>query len=210
MATCGTSLNLLQLQTIDEIIFCGAAVFVIFENLKKLAAISLLVILLFNTMGYRFLINRFESKADDRLERAVDNFHYNEADLVEITIPLNMPYYADKGIEYVSGKIEAAGKHYQYVKRKVENNTLHIWCIANTEKNKYSDYKANLAKSSSENNPQDRQNPVLKLLQAEYIHASQFFTAKRFDPLTAEVNSIDHACTSQFNPGELIQPPEYI
>ena len=197
-------------QTIEEIIFCRALLFIIFGYLKKLAAISLLVILLFNTIGYRLLINRYESKADTRLERAIDAFHYNEADLVEITIPLNMPYYTDKGMEYVSGKIEAAGKHYQYVKRKVENNILHIWCIANTEKNKYSDYKANLAKSSSETNPQERQNPVIKLLQAEYLQSQQFFTEKHVSLSTPENNPFDHACTSQFNPGELIQPPEFI
>ena len=183
-------------QTIEEIIFCRALLFIIFGYLKKLAAISLLVILLFNTIGYRLLINRYESKADTRLERAIDAFHYNEADLVEITIPLNMPYYTDKGMEYV--------------KRKVENNILHIWCIEKKKKNKYSDYKANLAKSSSETNPQERQNPVIKLLQAEYLQSQQFFTEKHVSLSTPENNPFDHACTSQFNPGELIQPPEFI
>lgn len=170
----------------------------------------MLAILLFNTIGYRFLISRYESNADHRLEQAIDGFHYYEADLVEISIPLNMPYYADKGIEYISGTLEAGGKHYQYVKRKVENNTLHIWCIANTEKNKYSDYKAGLAKSSSENNSQERQNPLAKLLQAEYLDLPQQHIEKKLSPAFAGNGFFDHACKSQFNPGELIQPPQFL
>lgn len=166
--------------------------------------------LLFNTIGYRFLIKQFESGADASLEQAIDAFHYSEADLVEITIPLNMPYYADKGIEYVSGKIEAAGKHYQYVKRKVENNTLHIWCIANTEKNKYSDYKASLAKSSSENNSKERPNPLTKLLQAEYLRVSLLLIVKHSSQPAKKKPTFNQTCNSQFNPGELIQPPELI
>lgn len=184
--------------------------FIIFEDLKKLAAISLLVMLLFNTIGYRFFIQRLEAGADTRLERAIDAFHYNEADLVEITIPLNMPYYADKGIEYVSGKIEAAGKHYQYVKRKVENNTLHIWCIANTEKNKYIDYKASLAKTSSENNSPEQQIPIIKLLQAEYLNESLHPSLKTISLPENKTGSFNQTCFSQFNPGELIHPPELI
>jgi hypothetical protein len=71
---------------------------------KKLAAICLLALLLFNVAGYRVLFSLLEQKATTRLENKIDAGNYSESQLVEIKIPLSMPYYSDKDYESVYGE----------------------------------------------------------------------------------------------------------
>jgi hypothetical protein len=100
--------------------------------LKKIASISLLVLLVFNWCGYRFVFNWVQQKADARLEAKLDQHNYQESELLEISVPLNMPYQTDRSdFERVDGEIEIGGVHYKYVKRKVENGQLVLKCIPN-------------------------------------------------------------------------------
>jgi hypothetical protein len=77
------------------------------------------------------------AKADTQLEIALDNKDYHQADLFLVKIPINLPYQTNwKGYERVDGEVTVAGKTYKYVERKVENDTMYLQCISNTEKNK--------------------------------------------------------------------------
>ena len=60
--------------------------------MKRAAAILLLFIFLFNWFGYRLLSDYLQHRADTHLESQLDQHQYNEASLIEIRIPLNMPY----------------------------------------------------------------------------------------------------------------------
>jgi len=103
--------------------------------LKKVAAISLLVLFLFNWFGYRLLSDYWQKQADTRLEARLDHNQYNESSLIEIRVPLNMPYQnVSSGFERYDGEIEFNGKHYKYVKRKVENGQLVLLCLPNETK----------------------------------------------------------------------------
>jgi hypothetical protein len=91
--------------------------------------------LLFNWCGYRWVINLVQEQADSKLEAKLDNNDYDESQLIEIKIPINMPYqtsWAD--FERYDGAIEVNGIHYKYVKRKIENGQLVLKCIANETK----------------------------------------------------------------------------
>ncbi|HET9823873.1 MAG TPA: hypothetical protein VFP87_00995 [Chitinophagaceae bacterium] len=103
--------------------------------MRKVAAISLICLLLFNWYGYRFVTNYFKKKADKQLEARIDVNDYNEAQLIEIRVPLNMPYQNNSSeFERHYGEIEVNGKLYTYVKRKIEDGVLILKCIPNTEK----------------------------------------------------------------------------
>jgi hypothetical protein len=103
--------------------------------LKKIAAILLICLLLFNWYGYRFVTNYLQKKADSQLEARLDVNDYDESQLIEISIPLNMPYQNNwSAFERHYGEIELNGKIYTYVKRKVENGNLILKCISNTAK----------------------------------------------------------------------------
>jgi len=100
--------------------------------MKRAAAILLLLIFLFNWFGYRLLSDYLQHRADTRLEAQLDQQQYNEASLIEIRVPLNMPYQSiSSSYERYDGEIEFNGIHYKYVKRKVENGELVLLCLPN-------------------------------------------------------------------------------
>jgi hypothetical protein len=99
--------------------------------LKKIAAILLLGILLFNWMGYRFLTSYLEERVNQQLDARLDNNNYDESDLISIKVANNLPYTNSKEFERVSGQIEIAGIQYNYVKIKVAADSLELLCIPN-------------------------------------------------------------------------------
>ena len=102
---------------------------------RKIAAISLICLLVFNWYGYRFVTNYFQKKADTQLEAKIDVNDYDESQLIEIRVALDMPYQVSSSeFERHYGEIELDGKIYAYVKRKIENGYLVLKCIPNTVK----------------------------------------------------------------------------
>jgi len=102
---------------------------------RKFAAISLICLLLFNWYGYRFVTNYLQQKADRQLESRIDLNQYDESQLIEIRVALNMPYQNNQAdFERHYGEIEINGKIYTYVKRKIEDGYLVLKCIPNTVK----------------------------------------------------------------------------
>jgi hypothetical protein len=85
--------------------------------------------MVFNLAGYRWLFSAIEKNATANLEQKISAGKYSDEQLVEIRIPLNMPYYSDKDYEAVYGETDFNGEHYQYVKRKVSANTLYLLCL---------------------------------------------------------------------------------
>jgi hypothetical protein len=71
-----------------------------------------------------------QQRADTQLEAKLDNNEYDESQLIEITIPLNMPYQTSQAnFERCDGQVEVNGKQYKYVKRKIDNGQLVLKCI---------------------------------------------------------------------------------
>lgn len=102
--------------------------------MKKLFALFLLSIQLFNLSGY--LIARFLISQNDRhLVYQLDKNRYADKDLVLIKIPLSLPYTTDNSsYTRVNGQVEFKGTYYNYVKRKISRDTLMLLCIPNAEK----------------------------------------------------------------------------
>ena len=108
--------------------------------LKKAAAILFLLLLLFNFVGYRAWFYYVQIQSNQRFQASLNKNDYNDQDLITIRVPLSLPYFTDwKEFESYDGSIEVDGKHYNYVKRKVSNDTLILLCIPNHEQNKLSD-----------------------------------------------------------------------
>ena len=104
-------------------------------RLRKIAAILLICLLLFNWYGYRFVTNYLQKKADSQLEARLDVNDYDESQLIELRVELNIPYqYSWSNFERHSGEIELNGKIYAYVKRKIEDGYLVLKCIPNDVK----------------------------------------------------------------------------
>jgi hypothetical protein len=78
--------------------------------LKKIAAILLILILFFNWYGYRIVTSILSQHADKRLEVRLDNNQYDESQLIELKVALNMPYQNDQAdFERHYGKSKLTG-----------------------------------------------------------------------------------------------------
>lgn len=99
------------------------------------ASIFFLTVILFNSGGYRLLMNYLEAHQATQLERRLDEKQYDETALIEIHVPVSLPYQTDwKDFERVNGEIEYQGTHYKFVERKLQGGEMIYKCIPNEGK----------------------------------------------------------------------------
>ena len=88
--------------------------------------------------------NYFQVKADQQLEARLDVDDYDISQLIELKVPLNMPYQLNRtDFERVDGEIVIEGILYKYVKRRVFNDSLILLCLPNEQKMKIEGAKKN-------------------------------------------------------------------
>ncbi|MEP7376718.1 MAG: hypothetical protein ABI675_25195 [Chitinophagaceae bacterium] len=184
--------------------------------MKKIVAILLIALLFFNWYGYRILTNILADGADQQLELRLDNNQYDESQLIEVRIALNVPYQNDQTeFERHYGEMEVAGKYYTYVKRKIENGYLVLKCIPNDSKEKIKAAGNNffkLANGLDQDHPDKKQNNnsnLAKNFWSEYDGRETDFTIDIFSELINNhfynnAFSLSDICLS--SPG---QPPEH-
>jgi hypothetical protein len=103
--------------------------------MKKGASILFISILLFNGFGYRIWSNYFDQKAINQFNQRIEENNYNEADLVLIKTPINLPYYANQPqFEQVQGEMVMNGVIYQYVARRIFNDSLELKVLLNQDR----------------------------------------------------------------------------
>ena len=144
--------------------------------LKKIIPILLILVFLFNLVGYRFVTEYLQHRADKQLKNQLDSNIFDETQLVEIKIPLNLPYQSNwAGYQRYDGALELEGVLYQYVKRKVSNDTLYLLCIPNMQKMRLETVKNELFKltidfNQNENAKKSSNTRIIsfKSLQGEY------------------------------------------
>ena len=103
--------------------------------MKKLAAILLLAIFLFNIGGYRIVFYFLQKNANTELIEAIDKEEYNPQELITIKVPLSLPYQNNwKNFERVDGEIKVNGKVYHYVQRKLVDGEMILQCLPDENK----------------------------------------------------------------------------
>ena len=85
--------------------------------------------------GYLPLYNYLINKADEQQISVVERQGYADSELIVVKTALHLPYFTSNS-DYVrvDGRIELNGIHYNYVKRKVSNDTLYLLCLPNQKK----------------------------------------------------------------------------
>ena len=140
--------------------------------MKKPIAILLLAVYLFNLAGYSLVFRYFIHQSDQEFVQQLDQNKYKETDLVQISIPLHLPYMQNSnGFERIEGSIENNGKQYNYVKRMLRNDTLYIMCLPNNQKTQLVKDKSNYAGQVNDfaSNKKDKESTAKKIsLSAEY------------------------------------------
>ena len=168
--------------------------------------------MVFNLVGYRWLFSTIEENATADLEQKIAAGTYSDDQLVEIQIPLNMPYYSDKDYENVYGETDWNGNHYRYVKRKVSGNTLYLLCLPNTEKNSIVKAKDEFTKSvndvpANKQGSQQKSN-LIKLLTTEFRIHETTVNENNFSITALSWFSRNTELKNLFTPLTDAQPPE--
>lgn len=102
--------------------------------MKKLFAIGVLGLMLFSSAGYRLWVNWLEWRAQQLLQQDIEANLYNTDELIEIQVPINLPYTTDwHQWEQIEGSVQADGKVYQYVERKLEKGYMTYRCLPNRQ-----------------------------------------------------------------------------
>lgn len=136
-----------------------------------------------------------QQKVSDQLEVKLDKSLYNDAELIELKVPMNLPYQTNwSAYQRYNGEIEVDGILYKYVKRKVSNDTLYLMCIPNTKKMTLETAKNDFFKMSNDltqnNNSKKSDNSKtisFKILQGEYDQYS--FASHTVNPYENNMNS---------------------
>lgn len=102
--------------------------------MKRIAAILLMLLLVFNITGYRFTVKWMQQQQNAGLEKELDHADFDEASLVEISVPLSLPYYNNwQDFERFDGEITIDGITHKYVMRKVQDGKLIVKCLPNPQ-----------------------------------------------------------------------------
>ena len=108
--------------------------------MKRLLAIGLLLLMVFNTVGYKLVFYWQEHLLAERMENRLDGMQNTEpgaAETITVKIPINLPYQTNwKDFERVDGEMTYKGTTYKYFKRKIYNDSLILVCVKFAEKNK--------------------------------------------------------------------------
>ena len=143
---------------------------------------------LFNMTGFYWLQNVLINNEQEKFSIQLDKQIYDESNLVEIRMPLSMPYYQNTEYIRTDGRINIKGVEYSYVKRKIENGYLVLKCIPNAGaqliKEKTADYFAEangIDKNTSQNSGHSKSTIKISLDDFdEQLSSNQFGTFKLY------------------------------
>jgi hypothetical protein len=186
-------------------------------RLRKIASILLILILFFNLGGYRVIIPLLQQQTDRKLEALLDNNNYDESQLIEVRVALNMPYQQRfTKFERHYGQIEINGQLYTYVKSRIEGDVAIFKCIANESGQQLKTIQDNMTKANSaadmDHPGQSKQTPssFAKNVLSDYDDQNQLQSAASF----AVLRSVTSSDFSFFFPDHITitphQPPKAI
>lgn len=127
--------------------------------MKKLISILLVLLLLFNVLGYYGLFLGLRFKTSQNLVQRLDANNYSSAETVTLKLPMTVPYNITQQ-EYVrvDGEIEHGGEFYRLVKQKLANDTLYIVCIKDVKSTQMKQVLTDHVKTFSDKAVNDKQN----------------------------------------------------
>ena len=106
---------------------------------------------MFNLVGYRGWFYVAERQWATQLQNELDKEQYNEADLITIRAPLQLPYVTDtREFQRTDGEVTVDGKIYRYVKSKIENGEYVLLCLPDHNKQQIEKAKEDFFKDAND------------------------------------------------------------
>lgn len=136
--------------------------------MKKLFAILLLAVMVFNLVGYRLLFSYMDNKVQANMVKQLDENTYTADGLLEVKIPLQLPYTTNwKSFERFDGVIELNGVSYSYFERKISNDTLVLHCVPNLQRDHLKKAQKDFARAVNDfQHPQGHKDEVPSLIKS--------------------------------------------
>lgn len=96
------------------------------------------------------VIAYMEKSSERSIEQKVNKSEYNEAELLSVKTKLNLPYYTSSPeFERAYGSVSINGVVYEYVQKRIYNDTLELLCLPNGAKTALQHIKNDLTQSSA-------------------------------------------------------------
>lgn len=163
--------------------------------LKKIAPIFFLFLLLFNAFGY-YLLFGYQQIQNRHL--AIEQIPASSFKVIKMLVSA----YAnieDRDFEYVEGEYQSEGQTYNFVKKRIVNDSLELYCINNFRQDKltahFNDYvKENILNGEGSQNQPTKQ--MLKSFLKEYISNDIILVVSYPTEITSECSKITVAPSS--------------
>ncbi len=98
--------------------------------MKTAVSIFLVILILFNIIGFYGLLVGLSVKVKSEISRRLDADQYVSDETITLKVPVFIPYYSGSEVyERVEGEIEHEGEFYRLVKQRIVRDTLFIVCI---------------------------------------------------------------------------------
>lgn len=131
--------------------------------LKRIAAISFLFLLLFNAFGYYLLFGYEQVQARQQVVSAIQDMPESSFLVVKMLVS---PYahVEDRDFEYVEGEFRKDGKAYNFVKKRIVNDSLELYCLNNVRQDQLTAQFNNFVKENFLNGKTSQNLPTKQLL----------------------------------------------
>jgi len=168
--------------------------------LRKIASILLICVFLCNAFGYKLYYQILENKSIAAFEKRIEAKQYLSSQLLELKIPLAIPYLTNSDFSDCWGETNWKGKHYRYVKRKISNDTLILLCLPNPTKDRIENQLSALNKALAEMNSDTKSKPsnsqktaLFQLLKSDYL-PTESWEVKNISGVEEQVFCLYHPC----------------
>jgi hypothetical protein len=100
--------------------------------MRRILSLALLLVLAFNWLGYEMVVGILIEQNRRTAQRTIDQGGFDEGQLIEIQVPLPIPYATDwPAFEAVEGVVTYQGAVYNFVERKYEKGHMVYRCLPN-------------------------------------------------------------------------------
>jgi hypothetical protein len=104
--------------------------------LKKIFAIAMLCLMLFNLGGYAVLFQYVIYRSDAAIIENINHNRYKSAELVEVKIPVHLTTEDWHEYAVISGQVQLKDHSYNYAELKLTRDTMYLLCIPNSDKSR--------------------------------------------------------------------------
>ena len=185
------------------------------KKYKAALATCLLLLFLIHNLGFFLVLNSIRHEQRSKFSAKISQQDFDSSQLKAAAIPISFPYQHDeKEFTDVNETMELNGTLYHIVKKRYENNMLHIVYVDEQVSKKVKeefDHWKNKAQNEHPTAPNSTdQNNVLRTLDYQYL-LSEF----RFDTVNADMTKDLNFCNPSQNVssvflGVFTPPPKFM